>query len=90
MMRARWFAPLALVAVSGAACGDLQKELKQTGKDIDEVSDNREQIGQEIGSETQRAGEKAAAVIDKVDQDLKADGGAAPAETPASAPPPAE
>ena len=87
MMRARWFAPLALVAVSGAACGDLQKELKQTGKDIDEVSENSEQIGQAIGSEAQRAGEKAAAVIDKVDSDLKTDGGAAPAQAPASDPP---
>jgi sugar-specific transcriptional regulator TrmB len=85
---------LALLATLSAACGEVQRELKQTAKDIDEISDNREQIGKELGTEAQRAGEKAAAVIDKADRELSTPNDAgtqeAPAEAPASDAPPSD
>lgn len=61
------------LACAGAACGDVQRELRQTGTEIEQAAKNHKEIGEEIGEEANKVVQPVADAIDEADAKLKAD-----------------
>ena len=60
-------------ACAGAACGDVQRELRQTGTEIEQAAKNHKEIGEDIGEEANKVVQPVADAIDEADAKLKAD-----------------